>query len=99
MREYNKKHVDAISARLREYEKVLALREFNLLPWCDVCDTAKGKGGSCGRCLFAVVEPDGEIISTCGDGCYGASCRTKTEQRQQFKFLLGQLSRNGYEFK
>lgn len=88
---FSKKHIDAVEERLMEYEKCLASEQFHQLDWCDVCDSVPGHG--CSGCLFCHEGTD--CRSRVG---YGADCRTKQEQREQYNRLLGQIEKNGYKF-
>lgn len=107
MKNFTKKHVDAVSARLREYERVLEKgHPFETLPPCNICDTCAPPNGKpcCANCLFS--DPDGDNTFFGGpDWCMrwphqiGSNCTTKAEQRKQFKHLLNLLKSNGYEFK
>jgi len=91
----SKRHLDAVSERLRKYEEALAAPKFKQLNLCNVCDTVETQ---CHRCLFngshagysGCIGPDGKI---------GVTCRTKLQQRIQLKHLLKRLDERGYEFK
>lgn len=94
---FTKEHVEAVSKRLREYEKALASKEFVLLEMCDVCETVPDVDDEdpCAGCLFNYYK-DGSFCMTSKDGLVGARCRTKQQQRAQFRHLLGQLDKNGW---
>ena len=89
---YSKKHIAAVQARLREYERVLALPRFERLPWCNICNTLKDDSCEDEGCLDC-------LLGYCAfKGDFGANRNTKTEQRAQFAHLKKMLAKNGYVF-
>lgn len=99
---FTEKHVKAVSERLREYEKVLASKEFVRLEMCDVCETVRDRDkGTCTGCLFHHCD-DNYGFSNCMTSKHariGSRCVTKEQQLVQFQYLLGQLDKNGWEFR
>jgi hypothetical protein len=92
---YSKKHIAAVEARLQEYERVLALPEFERLDSCHVCKSLILEDRlwrCCSECLFNVCFNDNI------DG-YGEDCNNQAEQRAQFNHLKKMLAQNGYEYK
>jgi len=101
-------HLDLVSARLRDYVRVIALPEFEQLPMCVICDQVEEMEYSgetiplvidntakyrC-RCLFNFGQDD------CGSGSspIGFSCIAKIQQQAQFDKLNGLVKANGFEF-
>lgn len=102
---FTKEHIDAVSARLRLYEKVLEPgKPFQRLPSCHACETAS----HCGECLFCTdrgAEVPYDTPRGGRESCFsptlmdtGAYCETKAEQRRQFRHLLRIVRLNGYDF-
>lgn len=91
----NKAHVNAVSARLRDYERVLKAKEFIPLEPCNICRTVDYQ---CRDCLFNGDDAYSGCFNPTNDRC-GDGCNTKAEQRAQFKHLLKRLDECDYEFK
>ena len=106
---YTKKHIEAVEKRLQQYEDALASPVFKKLRSCGICRTVGTRHGlpNCSRCLFnhdntldVYGQPQDEGCVSPYDGWMtGAWCETKEEQRRQFKYLLRQLDKNGYEWR
>ena len=106
---YTKKHIEAVEKRLQQYEDALASPKFRQLRRCGICRTVgvKDRLPDCSRCLLnhngtldSYGDPQMEGCVNPDDGWMtGAWCDTKQDQRRQFKHLLRQLGKNGYEWR
>ncbi len=98
---YSAKHIKAVEARLQEYEEVLASGKFEMLDWCDICDTVPEGvyNNDCDGCLFGSNTLDVCCKRPGAQGNYGATCECKPQQRAMYKHLLSKLDENGYTFK
>jgi hypothetical protein len=108
-REFANIHVDAVTERLRDYERVLTKKGFEQLDRCDICSNAPyicedGREGSgCNGCLFFYEDEKTGRQMSCipeepGDPLSGSCCYTKKQQRVRFKRLLRRLEQNGWTF-
>lgn len=94
MMDYPQEHLDALTSRLLEYERVLKLKQFKRLKTCHICETVDYR---CHDCMLNGNESGGGCYND--DGRTGFDCNTQRDQRTQFNHLLKRLDDAGYEFK
>ncbi len=95
----SKANIEAVEKRLHMYERALASDTFQYLPSCEVCPTALS---GCQACLFsggASSNPEKMLPCTGRSGKMGATCSNKKQQGVQYRYLIRNLKKMGYDYK
>ena len=96
----SKKTLKAVTKRLRQYERVIESGKFEPMGSCDICATTYTICfyRRCWRCPF---DGDSHFEAGCVN-LYretGVHCTSMSQIKYQYRHLLNQLEKNGYEFK